>query len=92
MRRSIVWTNQFKKDYKMSIKRGLNIELLDNVIRILAEGNTLPVEYKDHQLSGNWKGHRECHIQPDWLLLYRLAGDTLILILSRTGTHGDLFG
>lgn len=92
MRRSIVWTNQFKKDYKLSIKRGLNIELLDNVIRILAKGNTLPAEYKDHHLSGNWKGHRECHIQPDWLLIYRIAGDTLILTLSRTGTHGDLFG
>lgn len=91
MRRSIVWTNQFKKDYKLSIKRGLDIELLDNAIRILADGNPLPVEYKDHQLSGNWKGHRECHIQPDWLLVYRTEEDILILTLSRTGTHSDLF-
>jgi len=92
MRRSIVWTNQFKKDYKLSIKRGLDIELLDNAIRILADGKPLPVEYKDHQLSGNWKGHRECHIQPDWLLVYRMEEDILILTLSRTGTHSDLFG
>jgi len=92
MRHSIVWTNQFKKDYKLSIKRGLEIDLLDNAIRILADGNPLPVEYKDHQLSGNWKGHRECHIQPDWLLVYRMTEDILILTLSRTGTHSDLFG
>lgn len=92
MRRSIVWTNQFKKDYKLSIKRGLDINLLDNAIRILADGNPLPVEYKDHQLSGNWKGHRECHIRPDWLLVYRMTEDILILTLSRTGTHSDLFG
>ncbi|HCX62433.1 type II toxin-antitoxin system YafQ family toxin [Sedimentibacter sp.] len=91
MKRSIVWTNQFKKDYKLSIKRGLDVELLDNVIRILANGNPLPAEYKDHTLSGNWKGHRECHIQPDWLLVYRTEEDILILTLSRTGTHSDLF-
>lgn len=92
MRRSIVWTTQFKKDYKLSIKRGLDIDLLDNAIRILADGNPLPVEYKDHQLSGNWEGHRECHIQSDWLLVYRMEEDILILTLSRTGTHSDLFG
>ncbi len=92
MKRSIVWTTQFKKDYKLSMKRGLNIEFLDNAIRILANGDTLPDEYKDHQLSGNWKGHRECHVQPDWLLIYRIEEDILILTLSRTGTHSDLFG
>ncbi len=92
MRRSIVWTNQFKKDYKLSINRGLDIELLDNAIRTLADGNPLPIEYKDHHLSGNWKGHRECHIQPDWLLVYRMEENILILTLSRTGTHSDLFG
>jgi mRNA interferase YafQ len=91
MRHSIVWTNQFKKDYKLSVKRGLDIERIDHVIRILANGNPLPVEYKDHPLSGNWKGHRECHIQPDWLLIYRMEDDILILTLSRTGTHSDLF-
>lgn len=92
MRHRIVWTKQFKKDYKLSIKRGLDIELLDNVIRTLADGNSLPVEYKDHPLSGNWKKYRECHIQPDWLLVYRIEEDILVLILSRTGTHSDLFG
>jgi len=92
MNRSIIWTGQFKRDYKLSIKRGLNIELLDNAIRILASGNPLPPEYNDHQLSGNWKRHRECHIQPDWLLVYLIEEDHLVLTLSRTGTHSDLFG
>ena len=87
----VVWTSQFKKDYKQAIKRNLNIELLDNVIRLLAKDGTLPVEYKDHALSSNWKGFRECHIAPDWLLIYAIQNGTLTLTLSRTGTHSDLF-
>lgn len=55
-------------------------------------GKTLPPEYRDHELSNNWKGHRECHIQPDWLLIYRIERNTLVLSLTRTGTHSDLFG
>jgi len=55
-------------------------------------GNALPPENRDHDLTGNWRGHRECHIQPDWLLIYRIEGDVLVLTLSRTGTHSDLFG
>lgn len=85
-------TAVFRKDYKLAIRRGLKIELLDAVIETLAMGNTLPTENRDHELSGNWKGHRECHIQSDWLLIYRIESDVLVLTLSRTGTHSDLFG
>ncbi len=85
-------TAVFRKDYKLAIRRGLKIELLDAVIETLAMGNTLPAENRDHELSGNWKGHRECHIQSDWLLIYRIENDVLVLTLSRTGTHSDLFG
>lgn len=88
----IVWTNQFKKDYKLAIKRNLNIDLLDDLIRKLANGEQLAENYKDHALTGNWCGHRECHIQPDWLLIYRIENDLLVLTLTRTGTHSDLFG
>ena len=88
----IAWTTQFKKDYKLSIKRHLNIDLLDDVIRKLARGEELPPKNRDHALSGDWVGHRECHIQPDWLLIYRIDGDVLVLTLSRTGSHSDLFG
>ena len=92
MNREIVWTTQFKKDYKLALKRHLDIELLDNVIRILSRGETLPERNKDHALTGDWVGHRECHILPDWLLVYRIEDDVLVLTLARTGTHSDLFG
>lgn len=92
MNREIVWTTQFKKDYKLALKRHLNIELLDNVIRVLSRGETLPEKNKDHALTGDWIGHRECHILPDWLLVYRIEDDILVLTLARTGTHSDLFG
>ena len=85
-------TTQFKKDFKLAIKRGLKIELIEEVITKLAMGETLPDKNKDHTLAGNWVGHRECHILPDWLLIYRIQDDILILTLSRTGTHSDLFG
>ena len=85
-------TTQFKKDYKQAIKRGLKIQMLDDVITALAMGETLPEKNRDHALSGNWIGHRECHILPDWLLVYRIEDDVLILTLARTGTHSDLFG
>lgn len=91
MKREIVWTAQFKKDYKLAMKRHLNIELLDEIIRILSRGESLPEKNKDHALNGNWVGHRECHVQPDWLLVYRIDDDVLVLTLSRTGTHSDLF-
>lgn len=85
-------TTQFKKDYKLAVKRGLKIELQDEVITILATGESLPKKYKDHPLTGNWDHCRECHITPDWLLIYRVENDTLVLTLSRTGSHSDLFG
>lgn len=83
-------TSQFKKDYKLAIKRGLDISLLDDVIAALALGKTLPEKLRDHALIGNWIGHRECHILPDWLLIYRIENDVLVLTLSRTGSHSDL--
>ncbi|MDO4787994.1 MAG: type II toxin-antitoxin system YafQ family toxin [Johnsonella sp.] len=88
----IIWTSRFKKDYKLAIKRHLEIELLDDIIRKLANGEQLPEKNKDHSLTGNRVGYRECHIQPDWLLIYRIENDLLILTLVRTGTHSDLFG
>ena len=89
----IVWTNQFKKiNIKMAMKRHLDIDLLDDIIRKLANSDQLPEKNKDHSLTGKWDGHRECHIQPDWLLIYRIKNDLLVLTLSRTGTHSDLFG
>ena len=91
MKRDIVWTSRFKKDYKLCMKRHLDMDLIDDVIRILARGETLPAVYKDHALSGDWSGYRECHIQPDWLLIYRSEDDVLVLTLARTGTHSDLF-
>ena len=87
----VVFTTQFKKDYKRIMKRGLKIELLEKVIEQLAMGEVLSEKNRDHELTGNWAGYRECHIQPDWLLIYRIENDLLILTLSRTGTHGDLF-
>jgi mRNA interferase YafQ len=91
-KRTVKPTTQFKKDYKLAIKRQLDIEQLDAIIAALAMGETLPEKNKDHALTGNWIGHRECHILPDWLLIYRLEKDVLVLVLSRTGTHSDLFG
>lgn len=85
-------TTQFKKDFKLAMKRGLKIELLEEVISILSIGESLPDKNKDHALSGNWIGHRECHILPDWLLIYRIEDDVLVLTLTRTGSHSDLFG
>ena len=85
-------TTQFKKDFKLAMKRSMKIELLEEVIAMLAMGETLPDKHKDHALTGNWVGHRECHILPDWLLIYRIEDDVLVLTLARTGTHSDLFG
>ena len=85
-------TTQFKKDYKRAMKRGLKVDLLEKVVELLAMGEPLPEKNRDHELSGDWVGHRECHIQPDWLLVYRIEDDVLVLTLTRTGTHSDLFG
>ena len=83
-------TTQFKKDFKLAMKRGLKIELLEEVIAAFAMGEALPEKHKDHALTGNWFGHRECHVLPDWLLIYYQTDTELYLY--RTGTHADLFG
>ena len=85
-------TAQFRKDYKLAKKRGLKMEALAEVVTLLAKGEALPEKNRDHSLSGNWIGHRECHVLPDWLLIYRIEENVLVLTLIRTGTHSDLLG
>lgn len=87
----IQYHSKFKKDYKKIIKRGYSQEDFKTVLNILVSGNPLPEKYRDHTLSGNYIGFRECHINPDWLLIYKVDNDILTLTLIRTGTHGDLF-
>lgn len=87
----LVVTGQFRKDYKRVKKRGYDMELLKTVIDTLLAEKTLETRYRDHALSGNYSGFRECHILPDWLLVYAVDHDKLILTASRTGTHSDLF-
>lgn len=91
MNYTVKWTSRFKKQYKLMMKRGLQIQLLDDAIRILASGNPLPEEYDDHILGGEYAGLHECHIRPDWLLVYDIDDGVLVLTLFRTGTHSDLF-
>ena len=85
-------TTQFRKDYKLAKKRGLKMDLLARVINTLANGEPLPDKHKDHALKGRWEGRRECHVLPDWLLVYQKTDTTLVLDLFRTGTHQDIFG
>lgn len=87
----IVLSNQFKKDLKLAQKRGCKIERLRDVVNALACGQKLDTKYRDHGLTGNYNGFRECHVEPDWLLIYRIDQDVLELFLFRTGTHSDLF-
>ena len=87
----IVLSNQFKKDLKLASKRGYKLELLERIVDKIANNIKLEDKYRDHALTGNYVGFRECHIQPDWLLVYRIENDELILFLSRTGSHSDLF-
>lgn len=84
-------TSKFRKDLKRAAKRGYNPELLTEVIKILSSDLPLDKKYNDHALSGEYDGCRECHISPDWLLVYQIAKKELVLILMRTGTHSDLF-
>ncbi|MCW9000868.1 MAG: type II toxin-antitoxin system YafQ family toxin [Kangiellaceae bacterium] len=86
---NIFYTNQFKKDYKRIKKQNKDLIKLQDVIEKLADGERLEQKYKDHQLSGIWKNHRDCHIEPDWILIYRTTGEELIL--ERTGSHSELF-
>ncbi len=84
-------TTKFQKDLKRIQKRGYNISLLTDIIRKLANGEPLPEKNRDHNLSGAYSGCRECHITPDWLLVYEIDNGALILYLTRTGSHSDLF-
>lgn len=92
MKYDIQRTSQFKKDYKLALKRGCDISKLKTVITILANGDELPQKYCDHELRGKqYGGYRECHIEPDWLLVYKISEKVLLLTLFRMGTHSDLF-
>jgi mRNA interferase YafQ len=91
MKYRIRYTSQFKKDYRRAIKRGLTIDKLDKAIELLANDGFLPLEYNDHPLIGDKKGLRECHIEPDWLLMYEIDHGMLVLVLTSTGRHLDLF-
>ncbi len=88
---TIKYQAAFKRDYKRIKRRGYDTRLLEKAIELLAEGRGLPAEYKDHTLSGDYTGCRECHIAPDWLLVYEIVKGELILYLTRTGTHSDIF-
>ena len=81
MKYEVKYTNQFKKD----------LDKLFDVVNIIANGGTLDAKYRDHELSGNYKGTRECHIEPDWLLVYEIRNEVLVLMLYRLGTHSELF-
>lgn len=88
---TIKYHSAFKRDYKRIVRRGYDIKLMERVIQLLAEQKPLPKKYKDHDLAGDYVGYRECHITPDWLLIYEIRDNELILCLTRTGTHSDLF-
>ena len=87
----IVFTSKMKKDVKLMKKRNKNLNLLVDILDKLAHGEVLPPKNKHHQLSGSWQGFRECHIEPDWLLIYRIDNSELILFATSTGSHSDLF-
>ena len=91
MRYKLILTGKFKKSLKLAKKRGLDISLMENVVDTLQQGLPLDEKYRDHELKGTYKGFRECHIQPDWLLIYLLENVILTLTLVDTGTHADLF-
>lgn len=88
---TVKFTTAFKKSYKLMKKRGLDLSLLDETVDKLRQGIALEERYRDHELSGNFKGFRECHIKPDWLLVYLIENDILTLTLVDTGTHSDIF-
>ena len=91
MKYKVIPTNKFKKKYKLALKRGKKIEKLHEVVELLVKDLDLPASLCDHELKGNWKNHRELHIESDWLLIYQKIEDLLILELTRTGSHADLF-
>lgn len=88
---NIVTSKKFHRDLSLAMKRGFDMDLLDNVVMMLANEEKLPAKYHDHSLTGEYKDFRECHIKPDWLLVYRIDDDDLELYLFRTGSHSDIF-
>lgn len=90
MKYKVKFTSAFKKSYKLMKKRGMDISLLDNVVDNLRQGKVLAEKYRDHALQGKFKGFRECHIKPDWLLVYLIEDDILTLTLVETGSHADV--
>ena len=91
MKYDLVLTGKFKKGLKLAKKRGLDIKLLEDIVDKLQNGIPLEEKHRDHELKGKFKGFRECHIQPDWLLMYLVEDDVLVLTLVDTGTHSDMF-
>lgn len=91
MKLNVKYTSRFKKGLKLAAKRGLDISLLENVVVNIQNRVPLDEKYRDHALSGDYAGYRECHVQPDWLLIYLIEDDILTLTLVETGTHADLF-
>ena len=91
MKYEVKFTTQFKKDLKLAKKQNKDIEKLFEVVELLDNVEKLDFKYKDHDLSGNYKGTRECHIEPDWLLVYEYQNDVLVLMLYRLGSHSELF-
>ncbi len=87
----IRYSSRFKKDYKAIVKRRYDIFLLEEILNLLVQEKALPQKYLDHPLIGDYSGHRECHVTPDWLLIYKIEKDIMTLSLTRTGTHSDLF-
>jgi mRNA interferase YafQ len=90
MKYTIKPTSRFRKDVKIAAARGYDISLIEEVVDMLAGGKTLPEKYRDHKLSGKYAGYRDCHILPDWVLIYRIEEKALLLLLMRTGTHSDI--
>lgn len=88
----IYFTSKMKRDMKRMKKRGKDMSMLTSVLKILASGQSMPKKYRDHELKGNMSDFRECHIESDWLLIYRIENNTLTLIAAETGTHADLLG
>ena len=90
MKYELIIASSFKRDYKKILKRKYDVTLLDDIVNKLQNGEELPEKIHDHALSGEWKGYRECHILPDWLLVYKISDEQLVLSLTRTGSHSDL--
>ena len=91
MKYTVRQTKRFRRELKKMLKRGADRTKLSAVVKMLANDETLPPQYRDHALTGDFEGTRDCHITPDWLLLYRIENDVLVLTLTRTGSHADLF-